>query len=46
MDGFREGRHIVGRITIDKNYFVSRVREHFGDAIEANGSPLMKIIAI
>lgn len=46
MDGLREGRHVIGGITIDKNNLVPRVRKHLGNAIETNRGPFVKIIAM
>ena len=45
-DRLGESRQVVGRIVVDENQLITRVAQHFGQAIDADGRALVKIVAV
>src|ERR1035438_2863191 len=46
VDGLDKRRQVVGRVVIDEQDFVVRVGQHFGDAVDADGGALVKIVTV
>jgi hypothetical protein len=46
MNRLNKSRHIILRIAIDKNDFISGVGKHFGDTVQTYCGAFMEIIAI
>src|SRR5262245_11719979 len=46
VDRLGEGRMVVGRVVVEEQYLVVRIGHHLGQRIEADGRPLVQIVAV